>query len=250
MSKHENYEILNLIGYGLAKFDTQFEKLLGFNSKAEFYSYMVTCGVVETGSTVKNRQDLFDPFFPNPRRGWWQKGDAYAHRKHVIDSLYGGLSAKDFAKVVSQYLKGQFGADISTSLPIQPIQKSRFKQLQKTGLEAEIFFQHNYEQIDSFAGGVLDDARLLGDGYDFQVTFPSKFLLAEIKGVRTQTGGIRMTEHEYVTAQEYKDSYSLVIVSGLNDVPKMTPIVDPVKELQFEVQHIDSTQTIYRTSTW
>lgn len=250
MSRHENYEILNLIGYGLAKFDGQFEKLFGFQSKESFYQYMVACGVVETGSTVKNRQDLFDPFFPNPRRGWWQKGNAYIHRKHVIDALYGELSADDYAGVVRQYLAGKFGASFSSAAPAQPIQKSRFKQLQETGLEAELYFQHNYEQIKAFSGGLLEDARLLGDGYDFQVTLSSKFLLAEIKGVRAQAGAIRMTEREYTSAQEYEDLYSLVIISGLNDVPKMIAIPNPVKELRFDVQHLNSTQTVYCASNW
>jgi len=30
-SKHENYEILNLIGYGLSKFDNAFIEEFGFN---------------------------------------------------------------------------------------------------------------------------------------------------------------------------------------------------------------------------
>ena len=250
MSRHENYEILNLIGHGLAEFDGQIEGLFGCDTKRAFYQYIVDFGVAETVHVVKNRRDLFDPYFENSRAGWWQNKEQYVHRKKLIDSLYGNLSPEDYAAVIRQQLKDQFGADIPMALPIQPIQKSRFKQLQETGLEAELYFQHNYEQINTFAGGVLDDARLLGDGYDFQVTFPSKFLLAEVKGVRAKKGGIRMTDREYKTAQEYQDSYSLVIVSGLSDVPKMTPIPDPVKELRFDVQHINSTQTVYCTSSW
>ena len=71
--KHENYEVLNLIGYGLAKFDINFVKFFGFKTKTAFYEYIVQLGVAETIGTVKNRQDLFDPFFDNKRRGWWQK---------------------------------------------------------------------------------------------------------------------------------------------------------------------------------
>lgn len=74
MAKHENYEILNLLGYGLAKFDNDFIKQFGFQPKTAFFEYFVTLGIVETGSVVKNRMDLFDPFFLNNRKGWWQKG--------------------------------------------------------------------------------------------------------------------------------------------------------------------------------
>ena len=61
--KHKNYDILNLIGYGLAKFDTHFVSAFGFKTKNSFFEYVVKIGIAETVGTVKNRQDLFDPFF-------------------------------------------------------------------------------------------------------------------------------------------------------------------------------------------
>jgi len=161
MSRHKNYEILNLIGYGLAKFDGKFEGFFGCDTKRAFYQYIVDCHVAETVHVVKNRRDLFDPYFDNSRAGWWKSKDQYIHRKILIDSLYGNLSAKDFAGLIRQYLNVNFDASDQGESPIQPIQKSRFKQLQETGLEAELYFQHNYEQVDMFVGGVLDDARLL-----------------------------------------------------------------------------------------
>ncbi|EJB76504.1 hypothetical protein HPHPA26_0392 [Helicobacter pylori Hp A-26] len=36
MAKHKNYEILNLIGYALAKFDNDFIKEFGFSTKNAF----------------------------------------------------------------------------------------------------------------------------------------------------------------------------------------------------------------------
>lgn len=36
-NKHENYEILNLIGYGLAKFDMDFVREFSFKTKQEFF---------------------------------------------------------------------------------------------------------------------------------------------------------------------------------------------------------------------
>ena len=82
-NKHQNYEILNLLGYGLAKFDNSFINEFGFKTKTDFYNTLVKHGISETSSVIKNRQDLFDPFFENDRKGWWQKGDAYIHRKHL-----------------------------------------------------------------------------------------------------------------------------------------------------------------------
>ena len=45
--------------------------------------------------------DLFDPFFPkNRRKGWWQKGNLYIHRKILIDDLFGNEDVDGYANVV------------------------------------------------------------------------------------------------------------------------------------------------------
>lgn len=64
---------------------------------------MVEIGIVETGSVVKNRMDLFDPFFDNNRKGWWQKGNAYIHRKLLIDSLFGNENVIGYANIVKLF---------------------------------------------------------------------------------------------------------------------------------------------------
>ena len=68
-NKHENYEILNLLGYGLSKFDNSFIEEFGFTTQISFFQYFVKIGIAETTSVVKNRMDIFDPFFPNERKG-------------------------------------------------------------------------------------------------------------------------------------------------------------------------------------
>jgi hypothetical protein len=69
-TRHENYEILNLIGDGLAKFDLVFVRAFGFATKTAFYKHIISRGIADSIGTVKNRQDLFDPFFDNKRKGW------------------------------------------------------------------------------------------------------------------------------------------------------------------------------------
>jgi hypothetical protein len=59
-NKHENYEILNLVGYGLSKFNDEFITEFGFKTKTAFYEYCIEIGIAETVGTVKNRMDLFD----------------------------------------------------------------------------------------------------------------------------------------------------------------------------------------------
>ena len=181
--RHKNYELLNLLGYGLAKFDMEFVKEFGFKTKSAFYDYMVSLKVAETASVVKNRQDIFDPFFNNARKGWWQRGNIYLHRKLLIDSLFGDLNAWQYSGIVKIYIQSNFG-EVQKPESISPVMKSRFKQLQITGQEAEIYFMHNYTNIQHFSSGSLDDARLFGDGYDFQVNVNENSYLTEIKGIR------------------------------------------------------------------
>lgn len=230
--KHKNYEILNLIGYGLSKFNNAFITQFGFTTKTDFYNYCVSINLCNTGSVIKNRMDLFDPFFSNDRKGWWQKGNTYIHRKYFIDNLFGNESVEEYADIVKMYLKNNFNVpNLKTN--IKPIIQSRFKKLQETGLEAELFFINNYQNIQIFNGAKLDDARLYGDGYDFQMKIGTTFYLAEVKGIRAQKGRFRLTENEYMKAQEYKDKYIITIVSNLNDIPKFLTVEDPIKNLQF-----------------
>lgn len=240
-NRHKNYEVLNLIGYGLSKFNDDFINEFGFKTKTAFYNYCVDLGIAETVGVVKNRMDLFDHFFPeNGRKGWWQKGDAYIHRKIFIDSLFGNENAKGFANVVKLYLKDSMQLkDLSVKInKVAPIVKSRFKQLQKTGLQAEMYFLENYNSISMFENGVIEDARLYGDGYDFQVDVKQGCFLTEIKGIREKKGKLRLTENEYKKAEEYRDDYILTVVLNLNDIPFFKTVENPTQNLNFERREI------------
>lgn len=241
-NKHENYEILNLLGYGLAKFDNEFIKQFGFKTKLSFFEYFVEIGIVETGSVVKNRMDLFDPFFENSRKGWWQKGDAYIHRKLLIDSLFGNENVKGYSNIVKLYLKENYKVK-EIFVEVAPIVKSRFKKLQETGLEAELYFMNNYSSIDIFKGGNIEDARLYGDGYDFQINVNENSFLAEIKGIRAKKGKFRLTENEYFKAKEYQNDYIITLVLNLDDLPTFLTIENPLKNLKFEERIIKSKES-------
>ena len=246
MARHKNYEILNLIGYGLAKFDADFLSAFGCPTKTAFYQKMVEQKIAETIGTVKNRQDLFDHFFDNGRKGWWQKGNAYIHRKQLIDALYGTLDAKEFAQVVKAYL----GITVDEiAVPISPLLKSKFRQLQETGREAELYFVENFQQIELFKNGSLEDARLFGDGYDFQVEVAGQFYLAEIKGLRASRGSVRLTQKEYLKAQELGHHYGLIVVSNLETRPKLSSIFNPLDLLSFRQQTVIHEQISYRTES-
>lgn len=233
-NKHENYEIFNLIGYGLSKFNNDFIKEFGFKAKTSFYEYCVNIGIAETTGTVKNRMDLFDPFFPNNgRKGWWQKGDVYVHRKYLIDNLFGNENVKNYSNIVKLYLNENYKVK-EVFAEVTPIVKSRFKKLQETGLEAELYFMNNFNSIEQFKNGFLEDARLFGDGYDFQINVNESLYLSEVKGIRASKGRFRMTENEYNKALEYKNEYLITLVLNMNDSPVFLTIENPANNLKFK----------------
>ena len=106
--RHENYEVLNLIGYGLAKFEGPLVAALGFKTKSAFFQSVIARGVAKTRGTLKNRQDLFNPLVRNAKIGWWQNADRYLHRKTLLDSLFGDLDAAGYAAMLENYLQTYF----------------------------------------------------------------------------------------------------------------------------------------------
>ncbi len=245
-NRHENYEVLNLLGYGLAKFNMAFVNEFGFKAKTKFYEFIVSLGIAKTTHVIKNRQDLFDPFFDSGRKGWWQNGDIYIHRKILIDSLFGDFSCSQYSEMVKAYIQSNFGRVEKKEL-VSPIMKSQFKQLQITGREAEIYFMHNYKNIDIFSNGVLDDARFFGDGYDFQIQVSEKYFLAEVKGVRATSGSVRLTENEFTKANEYKNDYGLIVISNLSGLPKMTTVFNPIENLELSRKVVSQSQITYHS---
>jgi hypothetical protein len=260
--KHKNYDILNLIGYGLSKFNMDFVQIYGFNTKTAFYKYIVSIGIAQTVGTVKNRQDRFDGMNPeSPRKGWWQDGNRtdYKFRKDYIDSFFGNLGVEDFVNVVKMSIaqKADGNVLINATVNLQknennvvtsPLIHSYFKQMQETGREAEYFFLNNYTAIDAFANAKIEDARLLGDGYDFQLSLPNQYYLAEIKGLRTEKGNIRLTEKEYNKACKYKNDYALIIVKNLIKTPKLVSIFNPAQNIELEKCKITSEQIFFRAA--
>jgi hypothetical protein len=83
-NRHENYEILNLLGYGLAKFDSDFVKAFGFETKTAFYESMVSKGVADTIGTIKNGRIYLPPFLITSEKAGGKKGILICTEKHLL----------------------------------------------------------------------------------------------------------------------------------------------------------------------
>ena len=244
-------EVMNLVGYGMAKFNYDFIREFGVESKQDFGRYFMSLGLATTIRSVLNRQDSFDPYFDNGRRGWFQRRQR-EHIKLFIDSLFGSEDAHGFANIVKLYIQSIMSGVVLTTDRISPATKTKFKQLQETGKEAEFYFMNNFNSVPAFANGKLEDARLWGDGYDFQIQTGGNYLLAEVKGMRDNRGSVRMTMNEYNRALEYKSDYYLVVVSNLRNTPKLSMVSNPVELLHFVARDQRSVQTNYYSEvlTW
>ena len=241
-------EVMNLIGYGLAKFDLNFAKEFGFSTKTAFCKAVVEMGLAKTVKAVFNRQDSFDPYFDNGRRGWFQRNQR-EHIKLFIDSLFGNEDVIGYANIVKMYIHN-IDSNISlTTKSVSPIIASRFKQLQETGKEAEFYFMNNYQNIPFFEHSILEDARLWGDGYDFQLQKDNHYFLAEIKGVREQFGSVRLTQNEFNKATGFTEDFFLVVVSNLNNTPKLNCIRNPIDNIDFICQEAHTTSKNYITNS-
>ena len=80
----------------------------------------------------------------------------------------------------------------------------------------------------------MEDARLFGDGYDFQISVNESLYLSEVKGIRASKGRFRMTENEYNKALEYKNDYLITLVLNMNDLPVFLTIENPANNLKFK----------------
>ncbi|MDR3110339.1 MAG: DUF3883 domain-containing protein [Planctomycetaceae bacterium] len=271
--KHENYEALNLIGYGLSKFNEDFVRLYGFESKMALYRYCMSIGMMNSINVIKTRQDEFDSVMPESPRAGWHNADGsirqdYQNRKDYIDSFYGNLGVEDYVAVVKMTVAKKFGervaeqkllglqptlsiAELSkgeNEVKTKPIIQSCFRQMQITGYTAECYFLRHYKKISDFANAAIEDARLFGDGYDFQMTLPTQLYLAEVKGMRETSGQLRMTQNEYEKAEEYGKDYALVIVANLQDAPVFKTIFNPLNELKLTLDKTQPKPTVFYRS--
>lgn len=232
---------MNLIGYGLAKFDRDLAREFGCGSKSEFCRLLIRTGLAKTERAVLNRQDSFDPYFDNGRKGWHQRNQR-EHIKLFIDSLFGKENVQGLANIIKTYIKEVIGVDFPQKDVVAPSTISRFKLLQETGKEAEFFFMGNYREVPIFKDALIEDARLWGDGYDFQLQDGDNYYIVEVKGLRKRRGSVRLTEKEYGKASEYGDVFCLVVVYDLDGSPQISCVRNPLREMAFTPHETTTTQ--------
>ena len=182
-------EILNLIGYGLAKFEADLVAALGFETKSELFRHLIDRGVAATVGTLKNRQDLFNPLVRQAKVGWWQNQDRYLHRKLLLDSLFGELDANGygalFGNLLATLLPPRGGKPRRPSYPCQ----EQVSPTPRNRGEAELFFMNHYRTIEQFKDGVLEDANCSATGTISRSQSPIRISSSMCRGYEKRLAG-------------------------------------------------------------
>ena len=240
---------LMLAGMFLSKFNRQGLEALGFKSLQEaFNSFALSAGGKPT--SVKLYMQEFDPYFPNSRKGWRNR-PIRPTRQGLLDE-FGGLNLDEFSELV----RTQFAADADVDLAVgraamaagvKDESGSSFARRMMTGQAAENFFEANYRDVPRFENCDLQRTTALGCGFDFKLTQPQEdFLAVEVKGLRTSSGQIQLTEKEFKMARYLTTRFYLYVVTDFAHAPKPRVIENPLDAgIAFEERAIKSEQRIW-----
>ena len=160
--------------------------------------------------------------------------------------MFGNEDVHSYAEIVKMLLASE-GKKIGITTVEKPIIRTRLKRLQETGMEAENYFILNFDKEEKFQGGLLTDARIYGDGYDFQVDVQEHSYLAAVKGIRKSKGRIRLTANEFEKAKEFQSDFILSLVTNLDDIPKLVLVDNPLKHFEFKKNIIKNEIIEYRS---
>ena len=242
---------LMLAGLYLSKFDNNKEglKALGFKTLQEAYnSFALAVG--GKPASVKNYMQEFDPYFPNTRQGW-HKREIRQTRQEIMDE-FGGLNLEEFSELVRAQFAGSLDVDpivgrATVAAGIKDGETSSFARRMITGQAAENFFEENYRNVQRFKDCALQRTTSYGCGFDFKLTPPqADFLAVEVKGLRTPSGQIQMTEKEFKMAQYLTSRFFLYIVTDFAHTPKPCVIENPLDAgITFEERSIKSEQRMW-----
>lgn len=240
---------LMLAGMFLSKFNRQGLEALGYKSLQEaFNSFALSVGGKPT--SVKLYMQEFDPYFPNSRKGWRNR-PIRPTRQDLLDE-FGGLGLDEFSELV----RTQFATDEDVDLAVGRAAmaagvneegSASFARRMMTGLAAENFFEANYRRFLRFKDCDLQRTTALGCGFDFKLTPPQEdFLAVEVKGLRTPSGQVQLTEKEFKMAHYLKARFYLYVVTDFAHSPKPRVIENPLDAgIKFEERTVKSEQHIW-----
>lgn len=214
-----------LIGLYLSKFDDKGLKKLGFDGIVQAFNTL-GYSIGAKPASIKNYRDEFDPYFPNPRKGWHKRTLRDYCKKHLDD--FSSVNFYDFTELIKNFLIPNYEIEKF----IEKIEKkdgteSVAKRL-ITGKSAEEYFKINYQTIEKFKDCELKDTTNFACGFDYKLSQQTNFYCVEVKGLNLNSGNIMMTEKEFFVANELKQQYCLFVVMNFAEKPHHEYFFDPL----------------------
>jgi Domain of unknown function (DUF3883) len=227
---HRDRQIL--CGLYLAKFDKKGLSYFGFAGFKEAFNGL-GYGLQAKPASIKNYRDELDPFFPNTRKGWHNR-PLRAHCARIFNALK-DVDIEQMGEIIKTFLlpMGQVEniPNVKRVLSIHDADASSpFAKRLITGKAAEQYFAAKYSDMAEFSGLALTNVTGWGCGFDFKLEHPREksTIAVEVKGIRSRSGPIQLTELEYDMADALRDRYYLVLVRNFAETPFHTVISNPV----------------------
>jgi len=239
-------EKLILSGLFLSKFDETGLKVLGFSGFSEAFNTLAL-SLKANPASLKNYRDEFDPYFPNPRRGWHKRA-IRTYCKNIMDE-FGSLSMDAFTTLIK--------TEVSVAGDVEIIEEqadasetSSFARRLVTGQAAEKYFERVFKAVPQFCNHDLINTTGFGCGFDYKMSREeSPFLAVEVKGMTTATGTIQLTTKEHKVAQFLQDRFFLFVVRNFAEKPFHTIFQNPLNSsLIFDRRESVTVQVSWTTS--
>jgi len=254
-----------ICAFFLAKFDKNALLSLGFLNWTEAFN-VISLSLNVSYSSINQYRNIFDYYFPNSRKGWDKNKIGARQKEMEIMSFYDKYTFDEMLKIVQEMVfmtnfdlpfdwtskENKQNEIISDSILDPENQTKNEETLAKrliTGQAAEHYFLNNYENIEMFKGGKMEDTRLFGCGFDFKIQFESQFLAVEVKGLAKNTGSLLMTEKEYKVANLLEQNFVLFVVKNFYQKPDHCILQNPISSnLNFKKIEKTIIQTSYQCS--
>ncbi|MFF5994094.1 DUF3883 domain-containing protein [Lysinibacillus sp. KU-BSD001] len=252
--KH-NQKLALIIAFYLSKYDREAVEKLGYKNFTEAFKRIGDILDVKPAS-IKQMREQFDPYFDNPRVGWYQRPLSRS-RKDVMNQ-YGEYSEAALREVVKDIVNSLQLEEPVNSVYTEYILEDALEVKEVlvpyttrgiTGKAAEELFLELYRegQILSFSAP-LEDTREHGTGYDFRMKEEPYFVF-EVKGLYESEGGILFTDHEWKVAQTLGESYFVVLLSNLKDQAQIDIVHNPYQLLTPKMNVQVATQVSWYVSS-
>ena len=235
-----------LTGLYLSKFDEDGLTALGFEGFTQAFN-VLGYSLGTKPASIKNYRDEFDPYFPNPRKGWHKRIIREYCREFLND--FSSLNLGPFTDLIKSFVIRDYDIEKLIERIEEKDKSESVARRLVTGRAAEEYFKSNYHTVDNFLNFDLKDATALACGFDFKLSLHSEYYCVEVKGLNSNFGSISLTEKEFSVANEMRKRYCLFIVRNFVETPNHQLFFDPLhSSLSFKRIERRVTQINYATS--